>query len=97
MFDTINSRTFTFIIFDISVNVTKSGCDVLVHHLDTVAGSLPTCYASHFPVCPVSANTALIRLSFRVSSFIVIISLIELERKFSYFYSTPQIFGYAFN
>lgn len=44
--------------------VYKSGWEVLVHHLETVTGSLPNCSASHLPVCPVSANTAFILFSF---------------------------------
>lgn len=37
------------------------GCEVLVHHLDTVAGSFPSCSASHLLVRFFSTSTTLIR------------------------------------
>ena len=46
----IKSLLSTFKISDTFYNVYKSGWDVLVHHLDTVTGSLPNCSASHLPV-----------------------------------------------
>ena len=38
------------------------GCDVFVHHFETVAGSFPNCSASHLLVRFLSANTTFIRL-----------------------------------
>ena len=64
MDDEINTLVSTFKIRDISYNVCKSGWEVLVHHLETVTGSLPNCSASHLPVWPVSAKTAFILFSF---------------------------------
>ena len=54
---------------EIFCRVYRSGWVVLVHHFDTVTGSLPNCSASHLPVCPVSASTAFIRLIFCRSAF----------------------------
>lgn len=61
-----------FKISEIFCNVYKSGWEVLVHHLETVTGSLPNCSASHLPVWPVSANTAFILFSFFRSVFVSI-------------------------
>ena len=41
----------------ISTRVAKLGCMVLVHHLDTVPGSLPNCWANHLLVRFFSAIT----------------------------------------
>lgn len=54
---------------EIFCRVYRSGWVVLVHHFETVTGSLPNCSASHLPVCPVSASTAFIRLIFCRSAF----------------------------
>ena len=54
---------------EIFCRVYRSGWVVLVHHFDTVTGSLPNCSASHLPVCPVSASTAFILLIFCRSTF----------------------------
>ncbi len=70
--DTINSVLSTFRRFEISLSVYKSGWEVFVHHLETVTGSLPNCWASHLPVWPVSANTAFILFSFCRSVFVSI-------------------------
>lgn len=75
----MKSLTWTFKIEDISFNVYKSGWEVLVHHLETVTGPLPNCSASHFPVCPVSANTAFIRFNLSHSVFVYIIDLLNLN------------------
>ncbi len=64
---------------EISFKVYKSGWEVLVHHLETVAGSLSNCSASHLPVCPVSANTAFIRFNFSRSVFVSMIDLLNLN------------------
>lgn len=64
---------------DIRCSVYKSGWAALVHHLETVAGSLPNCSASHLPVCPVSANTAFIRFNFNRSVFVSMIDLLNLN------------------
>lgn len=74
----------------------KSSWDVLLHHLETVAGSLPSGSANHFPICLVSDNTAVIQLSFIVYSLVVIIPLIGYKRKFRHFCTNQQIFVYAF-
>lgn len=50
-----------------------------MHHLETVAGSLPNCSASHLPVCPVSANTAFIRFNLSRSVFVSMIDLLNLN------------------
>lgn len=55
------------------VKVYRSGWLVLVHHFDTVAGSLSSCSASHLLVRSVSANTALIRF---IRSILISIYLI---------------------
>ena len=54
---------------EIFCRVYRSGWVVLVHHFDTVTGSLPNCSASHLPVCPVSASTAFILLILCRSAF----------------------------
>ena len=48
----------------ISKKVSMLGCDVLVHHLETVAGSLPNVSASHLLVLFFSTKTTLILLIF---------------------------------
>lgn len=63
----------------ICCSVYKSGWAALVHHLETVAGSLSNCSASHLPVCPVSANTAFIRFNFSRSVFVSMIDLLNLN------------------
>lgn len=60
---------FTLSSSAISASVFKSGCMVLVHHFETVVGSLPSCWANHFPCLSVSASTALILLSLTTSIF----------------------------
>jgi len=65
----------------ISVNVCKSGLEVLVHNLETVTGSLPNCSACHLLVCPVSANTAFILFNFNRSDFVSIIDLLNSDTK----------------
>lgn len=70
--DTIKSRESTPSNTAISESVYKSGWEVLVHHLETVTGSLPSCSASHLPVWPVSAKTAFILFSFCRSVFVSI-------------------------
>ena len=67
-----NKRTSVFNISAIFCKVYKSGWEVLVHHFETVTGSLPNCSASHLPVYPVSANTAFILFSFGRSVFVSI-------------------------
>ena len=42
-------------------NVFKSSCAWLLHHLDTVAGSLCNVFANHLLIRPLSANTVLTR------------------------------------
>ena len=46
----------------ICLNVSSEGCAVLVHHLETVAGSLSKASANHFPVRFFSTSTTLILL-----------------------------------
>lgn len=60
---------FTLSSSAISASVFKSGCMVLVHHFETVVGSLPSCWANHFPCLSVSASTALILLILTTSIF----------------------------
>ena len=45
----------------ICANVFKSGCAWLLHHFDTVAGSLCNVFANHLLIIPLSANTVLTR------------------------------------
>ena len=45
----------------ICANVFKSSCAWLLHHFDTVAGSLCKVFANHLLIIPLSANTVLIR------------------------------------
>ena len=40
-------------------SISKDGCILLEHHLETVEGSLPSCSASHFPVFLRSTSTTL--------------------------------------
>lgn len=68
----MSSRVSIFNNSAIVLIVYKSGWEVLVHHLETVTGSLPNCSASHLPVWPVSANTAFILFSFFRSVFVSI-------------------------
>jgi len=66
------SRSFTSTLrhFAISSRVSSPGCDVFVHHLLTVAGSLPSCSASHLLVFFRSASTTFNRLMSSRSTFI---------------------------
>lgn len=64
-----NERMGVLRTVEIFCRVYRSGWVVLVHHFETVTGSLPNCSASHLPVCPVSASTAFIRLIFCRSAF----------------------------
>lgn len=64
-----NERIGALRTVEIFCRVYRSGWVVLVHHFDTVTGSLPNCSASHLPVCPVSASTAFILLIFCRSTF----------------------------
>ena len=64
-----NERIGALRTVEIFCRVYRSGWVVLVHHFDTVTGSLPNCSASHLPVCPVSASTAFILLIFCRSAF----------------------------
>ena len=43
------------------VNVTKSGCEVLVHHFEIVAGSFINCSDNHLLVRFFSTNTTFMR------------------------------------
>ena len=61
---TSNSRTSISSASAIFERVDKSGCEVLVHHLETVTGSLPTFSASQIFVLPASANAPLILFNF---------------------------------
>ncbi len=54
------------------VNVTKSGCEVLVHHFEIVAGSFLNCYGQPF-ACPLLLLTRLL-CDLHLSSFIFIIA-----------------------
>ena len=49
-----NSRILTSNFFEISINVSKSGCAVFVHHFDTVEGLTFNCSESHLLVLPFS-------------------------------------------
>ena len=57
----INSCISTLRTSAICANVFKSGCAWLLHHFDTVAGSLCNVLANHLLIIPLSANTVLIR------------------------------------
>lgn len=64
------SRTSTSSTSATFVRVKRSGCEVFVHHFDTVAGSFPTCAANHLLVRLHSAKTTLMRFkSFMVIAF----------------------------
>ena len=63
------SRMSILSISAILANVFKSGCTVLVHHLVTVAGSLPSCWTNHFPCLSISASTVFILLSLTIFIF----------------------------
>ena len=43
-------------------NVFKSSCAWLLHHFDTVAGSLCNVFANHLLIIPLSVNTVLTRV-----------------------------------
>ncbi len=57
-----NSLTSTSSTLAIRNNVSSPGCEVLVHHFDTVAGSLPNCSANYLLVRFFSTRTTLIDL-----------------------------------
>ena len=63
---------------------------MLVHHLETVAGSFPNCSASHLPVYPVSANTAFIRFNFIRSVFVSMIDLLNLNVNIAIIFELPM-------
>ena len=50
--------------------VSRPGCDVFVHHFDTVAGSFPSCSANHLLVRFFSTSTTLIRFISFVTSML---------------------------
>ena len=53
---------------EIRSNVSNPGCAVLVHHFETVAGSLPNCFANHLLVRFFSASTTFnLLMSFVIS------------------------------
>lgn len=57
----INSFTFTSRHLAISIWFSRLGCELFVHHLETVAGSFLNCSASHLFVRFFSASTTFIR------------------------------------
>ena len=57
----ISWRTSTSNRAAILVNVTKSGCEVLVHHFEIVAGSFLNCSDNHLLVRFFSTNTTFMR------------------------------------
>ena len=72
-----SSLTSTFSTLAICNNVSSPGCDVFVHHLETVAGSFFNCSASHLLVRFCSTRTTLIRfISFVASILDYVINLI---------------------
>ena len=56
----------------ICANVFKSGCAWLLHHFDTVAGSLCNVFANHLLIIPLSANTVLIRFKSAILQLFVV-------------------------
>ena len=60
--DQSKSFTSTLRLLAISTKVSKLGCEALVHHLLTEAGSFPSCSASHLFVLFCSAKTTFSRL-----------------------------------
>ena len=71
----IKSLLSTFNSSAILERVTRSGCETLVHHLETVDGSLPNSFANHLPVLFFSTRTILSRFI----SFILVILLNLLQ------------------
>ena len=67
----------TFKYLAISTNVSTFGCMVLVHHFDTVAGSLPNCSASHLLVRFFSAKTT---FSLFISLFISVYNCLIMQK-----------------
>lgn len=57
--------------------VSTFGCMVLVHHFDTVAGSLPNCSASHLLVRFFSAKTT---FSLFISLFISVYNCLIMQK-----------------
>lgn len=62
--------------FAICVSILRSGCEVLVHHFDTVVGFTPTYSANHLLVRFFSAKTI---FSLLISSILLIL-LFLLQR-----------------
>ena len=74
------------------VNVTKSGCEVLVHHFEIVAGSFLNYSDNHLLVRFFSTNTTFMRfISFIVSILVMIISTCIAKVLNKYQYSIIQI------
>ncbi len=62
--------------------VSKPGCDVLVHHLETVAGSFPNYWANHLLVRFLSTRTTFIRfISFSIRMLLLICAKIIKQFK----------------
>ncbi len=58
----------------ILIRVGKSGCDVLVHHFDTVEGVIPSCSDNHLLVFFFSTSNNFRRLISSIARFLIIIS-----------------------
>ena len=56
----------------ICANVFKSGCAWLLHHFDTVAGSLCNVFANHLLIIPLSANMVLTRFKSAILQLFVV-------------------------
>ena len=72
----------------ISTNVSKFGCSVLVHHFETVPGSLPSCSASYLLVRFFSASTTFSRFI----SLLIHYDDLNLATKVIYFLQKQVIF-----
>ena len=68
----------TLRVWAILVSISKEGCILLEHHLETVEGSLPSCSASHLPVFFCSTKT-----TFSLFKSFILLQFIGVFRKFS--------------
>jgi len=58
--------------FEILANVSISGCEVLVHHFETVEGVIPNCSDSHLLVFFFSTRSNFRRLISSIAMFYII-------------------------
>ena len=83
----ISWRGSTFKSFAIFTSISRDGCVLLKHHMETVATFLPICSTNHFPVLPFSTQTAfnLLVLEFPCALICLFVATdFDMKCKFNY-------------